>query len=287
MALKDLLVYLDQSDRAAGCLRLAGDLARRHQSRLTAVYMREKNAAQLREQSVAELSRGTPDAMTWTKRHIQQAIDEAGDRLSASLEDIKSKYGLEVEWRCLDGVASAVVPQHARFADLCVLSQDVSAADSATGYTFSEGLLFVTGRPVVFIPAKGSFDTLGQHILVAWNSSRASTRAVNDALSLLERADKVTVLAVNPEEFAKRYRSLPPQQMVEHLKRHGAAVEGVWLNDVPIDAISHVVMSEAHKLGADLIVAGAFGQPRLWEKMMGGVTRDLLARMTLPILMSY
>jgi len=100
MALKDLLVYVDQSDRAAGCLRLAGDLARRHQSRLTAIFMREKNAAQLREQGVAELSRGTPDAMTWTKRHIQQAIDEAGDRLSASLEEIKSEYGLEVEWRC-------------------------------------------------------------------------------------------------------------------------------------------------------------------------------------------
>ena len=74
--------------------------------------------------------------------------------------------------------------------------------------------------------------------------------------------------------------------MVEHLKRHGAAVEGVWLNDVPTDAISYVVMTGAHKRGADLIVAGAFGQPRL-EKMMGGVTRDLLARMTLPILMSY
>lgn len=287
MALKDLLVYVDQSDRADECLRLAGDLARRHQSRLTALYMREKNPAQLREQGVAELARDSADAMTWTKRHIQRAIDDAADRLRVSLEEIKSTFGVEVEWRCLDGVGSAVVPQHARFADMCVLSQDVSAADSTIGYTFSEELLFVTGRPVVFIPAEGFFDTLGRHILVAWNSSRASTRAVNDALSLVERADKVTVLAVNPEEFAKRYGALPPEQMVGHLRRHGAAVEGVWLNDIPTGSIAHVVMTEAHKLGADLIVAGAFGQPRLWEKMMGGVTRDLLAGMTLPILMSY
>jgi nucleotide-binding universal stress UspA family protein len=47
------------------------------------------------------------------------------------------------------------------------------------------------------------------------------------------------------------------------------------------------VQTEAHKVGADLIVAGAFGHPRLWEKLMGGVTRDLLARMSLPLLMSY
>jgi nucleotide-binding universal stress UspA family protein len=225
--------------------------------------------------------------MTWTKRHIQQAIDGAADRLRASLEGLKSEYDLEVEWRCLNGIASAVVPQHARFADLCILSQDVSAADSTTGYTFSEEMLFVTGRPVVFIPAVGSFKTLGRHVLIAWNSSRASTRAVNDALSVIEHADKVTVLAVNPEEFAKRYGALPPERMVENLRRHGAAVQGVWLNDIPTGSIAAAVLAEAHKLDADLIVAGAFGQPRLWEKMMGGVTRDLLARMTLPILMSY
>ncbi len=44
---------------------------------------------------------------------------------------------------------------------------------------------------------------------------------------------------------------------------------------------------EAHKVGVDLIVAGAFGHPRLWDKMMGGVTRDLLARMNQPVWMSY
>ena len=35
MALKDLLVHVDQSERAVLRLRLAADLARRHSSRLT------------------------------------------------------------------------------------------------------------------------------------------------------------------------------------------------------------------------------------------------------------
>ena len=208
-------------------------------------------------------------------------------RLRSALDAIGLEHGLEVEWRCLDGIASTLVPQHARFADLCVLSQDTSAVATATGYTFSEQLLFVTGRPVVFIPAQGTFDTLGRHVLVAWNSSRASTRAVNDALPLIERAEGVTLLAVNPAEFSERYGALPPQRMLEHLKRHGATVEGIWLNDIPTGSIAEVVQAQAHKVNADLIVAGAFGHPKLWEKMMGGVTRDLLARMTLPVLMSY
>jgi nucleotide-binding universal stress UspA family protein len=129
--------------------------------------------------------------------------------------------------------------------------------------------------------------TLGRHVLVAWNSSRAATRSVNDALPLIERAERVTVLAVNQVEFVERYGALPPENMIEHLRRHGAAVKGVWLNDISPELIADVVQAEAQKAGADLIVAGAFGHPRLWEKLMGGVTRDLLARMSLPLLMSY
>lgn len=287
MALKDLLVYVDQSEHAAKRLRLAADLARRHGSRLTAIYVREMNPAQMDAQRIAELGLGSAEAIERTNQCIRKSIDEMSERLRSELEDLQREYGLEVEWRCLDGMASILVPQHARFADLCVLSQDGSAVNSATGYTFSEQLLFVTGRPVVFVPTRGSFDTLGRNILIAWNSSRASTRAVNDALPLIECAERVTVLAVNPAEFAARYGALPPQQMVEHLRRHGAAAEGIWLDEVPAASIADTVLAEAHKVGADLIVAGAFGHPKLWEKFMGGVTRDLLARMTLPVLMSY
>ena len=287
MALRDLLVYVEQSDRAVERLRLAADLARRHGSRLTAIFVRELNQGQMHDQCVAELGLGSAAAMGETHERIQSSIDERATLLRNTLEKLGRAGGFEVEWRCLDGRSSILVPQHARFADLCILSQEGSASVDATGYSFSEQLLFMSGRPVVFVPAGGSFDTLGRHILVAWNSSRASTRAVNDALPLIERADQVTVLAVNAADFAKRYQALPPQQMVEHLRRHGAAVEGIWRNDVPIASIADTVLAEAQKVSADLIVAGAFGHPKLWEKLMGGVTRDLLARMNVPILMSY
>ena len=52
-------------------------------------------------------------------------------------------------------------------------------------------------------------------------------------------------------------------------------------------AIADRLQTEAIELGADLIVAGAFGHPRLWEKMLGGVTRDLMVRMSLPVFMSH
>src|ERR1700690_2271950 len=128
MALKDVLVYLDQSAHALERLRLAVDLARRHQSRLMALYVRELNPAQRHEQSTAELGQGSSEAIRQTNQHIQQSITAATERLLSAIEEAKREYKLEIEWRCLDGVGSTLVPQHTRFADLCIVSQDVPAA---------------------------------------------------------------------------------------------------------------------------------------------------------------
>ena len=81
--------------------------------------------------------------------------------------------------------------------------------------------------------------------------------------------------------------ALPGDHIVEHLRRHGAAADAVRIDDVPPDSVADRLQAEARALGADLIVAGAFGHPRLWEKLLGGVTYDLLARMSLPIFMSH
>ena len=280
-------MYVDREESALVRLRLAADLARRHGSRLTVLYVREWSPAQLDERKTAELGLASAKELDRFDQLIEASIDEAAERLRSALETFKAEHGLEAEWRCLNGVASVVVPQHARYADLCVLGQDTAAGTDSIGYSFSEQLLFVTGRPVLFIPAFGVFETLGRHIAVAWNSSRASALAVNDALPLIERAEQTTVITINPADFIERHGAPPAEQIVEHLRRHSASVEGIKLKNVPPESIADALQAEAHKTGADLVVAGAFGHPRLWEKLLGGVTRDLLARMSLPIMMSH
>jgi hypothetical protein len=51
----------------------------------------------------------------------------------------------------------------------------------------------------------------------------------------------------------------------------------------PTKSASRSLAAEACGCGADLLFAGAFGHPRLWEKMLGGVAHDLMARMSLPL----
>jgi nucleotide-binding universal stress UspA family protein len=269
VALKDLLVHVDQTEGAFVRLRLAADLAYRHASRLTALCIKELNRAQIEAQNTAELGLAPCEQIDRMNRCFDKSINDAAEHLHASLEKLGRERHIETEWRCLDGTTSVVVAQHARYADLCILSQDAPSCVNSAAYGFSESLLFITGRPVLLIPAAGSFQTLGRHILVAWNSSRASARAVNDALPLIERAERTTVLTVNPTDFIEKHHALSPERMVAHLRRHNASVEGVRLVEARSGSIADAVLAEAHKVGADLVVAGAFGHPKLWEKLLG------------------
>jgi nucleotide-binding universal stress UspA family protein len=192
-----------------------------------------------------------------------------------------------VEWRLADGDAKRVLPQYARYADLCVLDAEIPAASTAAGYRFSEEMLFVAGRPVLLVPRTSSRATLGAHVAVAWNSSRAAARALNDALPLLERSDRITVIAINPGDFIGLHGSLPLEKLLVHLRRHGISAQCVELADVPSAEIADTLQQRARALGADLLVAGAHGQMWLRDVLLGSVTRDLLARLRLPVMMSH
>ena len=286
MGPKDLLVHVDASAAALVRLRLGADLASRHGARLIALYAREWTEEQRHERSVAEMGLVSYKQMHRLNRRIEALIDSESAPLRSMLEALGREYGVTTEWRCLAGSASDLVAQHARYADLCIVGHDAAAADGPDHYSFSEKLLFLTGRPVLFIPPVAPRETLGSRIVVAWNSSRAAARAVHDALPLMERAEWTMVITVNPADFIDRRGALPVERMIENLERHGVSTELVRIDGVPKSSIADVIQAKAHEFAADLLVAGAFGHPRLWEKLFGGVTRDLLDRMSLPVLMS-
>jgi nucleotide-binding universal stress UspA family protein len=218
---------------------------------------------------------------------IAASIKVVADRLQTTLNELISDHDLEASLLNIDGPAAVAVPQYARYADLCILGQNEPEGPASVDYTFSEQLLFVTGRPVLFVPSEHSYKMLGHHIVVAWNSSRPAARSLNDALPIIERADRTTIVMINPSDFIDTHEGPPGEQLAEHLTRHAATVDIKRIENIAHGAIADRLQAEARALGADLMVAGAFGHPRLWEKMLGGVTHDLITRMRLPIFMSH
>ena len=76
------------------------------------------------------------------------------------------------------------------------------------------------------------------------------------------------------------------ERIVRHLARHGieAEPEGNPRGGI---SISDVLLSRAADLSADMIVAGAYHHSPPRENLLGGVSRDLLDHVTVPVLMSH
>ena len=77
----------------------------------------------------------------------------------------------------------------------------------------------------------------------------------------------------------------PGADVALYLAPHGAQVdvERATSRGRPI---AEVILSRAVERGVDLIVIGAYSHPRWTEIIFGGVTRTLLTRMPVPILVS-
>ena len=123
-------------------------------------------------------------------------------------------------------------------------------------------------------------------MLVAWNASRAATRAINDAMPLLAGAETVTVLCVDPDEDSRAHGEVPGMDIAAHLARHGvkASVESTVSGGI---GVGNALLSRASDIGADLLVMGAYGHTRVRELLLGGATRTILKSMTLPVLMAH
>jgi len=134
-------------------------------------------------------------------------------------------------------------------------------------------LLLRSGAPTLVVPDGWTYRPLGRNIVVAWNGSRESTRAVHDAMPLLEKAEKVVVFA-----FSSRMSSLKSsaEALIAHLHRHGVeAGLSDWTNTGDISAVE-ALFASLDTQDSDLVVAGGFGHSRIYEGLFGGVSLDLL-----------
>lgn len=171
---------------------------------------------------------------------------------------------------------------HARSADLAIVGQtDPEAPLGVVNRDLPERTVLASGRPVLVVPYAGQFETLGSNVLAAWNDSREAARALADALPMLQRAQKVTVLTQRGADAAEPELGLLESWLARHAVRCGAAHEVSNLD------FGDLLLSRAADLGTDLIVMGCYGHARFTERVLGGATRSLLKQMTVPVLMAH
>lgn len=137
--------------------------------------------------------------------------------------------------------------------------------------------LFDGGRPVMLIPMNKQID-IGKKVVISWNCTTESSRAVFAALPILKQASDVTILTVE-----KVITDGPSgEQVSELLASHGIDAKPVTISGDE-KKIGDSILDFSQSVDADLIVKGAYTQSRLREIIFGGATRHLMLHSEIPI----
>ena len=171
--------------------------------------------------------------------------------------------------------------------DLLVLSQpDPAGRDAAHRRDQLDQVVLRSAAPTLVLPFAGRAPLAADNVLVAWDGSHGAARAVAGALPLLRRAGRVCLVRCDtPVEVDADVESSGFDQPRDWLGRHGVRIDA-RLEHAGLD-VGATLLACASDVGADLLVMGAWGQPRWAERLVGGVTRTVLSRMTIPVLMSH
>jgi len=280
MSYRSILVHLDESARCAHRTEIAAGLALKH-----AAHLRGLAPAGLVNlpARVTPLASGSPNYLELA----QAGLDERATALVREFEQRVRAIGVEsFDGRVDEDDTVSSLVQHAGVHDLVVLSQtDRSAPSSRLDVAIPEQVLMHGGTATLVVPAAGRFEQIGLDVVVAWNATRESTRAVRDAMPMLRRAKRVHLMCLERERDLRHVSRLQLNDARDWLVRHGVELH---IHQEPVRGdVGEALLSRADDLGADLVVMGGYGHSRMTEFLLGGVTRRLLAQMSMPILISH
>jgi nucleotide-binding universal stress UspA family protein len=204
----------------------------------------------------------------------------------ARFEQAAKRAGISMETRIIDTSVAGAADQIGRIArrfDLAVVGQP-GRKPSFPDQVVDEAVLFESGRPVIFVPFVQTRGVKLDRIMVCWDGSRVASRAVADAMPLLEKAKQVEIVIISDKPA--KDNEVPGADLGQHLARHGLKVDIKRITSPDTDVPS-TILSYAADSSADMIVMGGYGHSRLREFVLGGATRGLLESMTVPVLMSH
>ncbi|MFM5894645.1 MAG: universal stress protein [Novosphingobium sp.] len=201
-----------------------------------------------------------PYGGTYVARDALEAAIKADDALAAALEgrftggDVPFDV-LKTEGAPLDAMLSA-----AKLADLVVISRTCG---------FAGDLAIEADCPVLVLGSAALAVPVGTAV-VAWDGGLQGARALRAAVPLLAGCSDVHLVTVS-EAAGKEF---PATESLRYLARHGISAE---LHELArAGSVEATIANEVARLGASLLVMGAYSHTRLREFLFGGVTRHFL-----------
>lgn len=278
---RDIAVVLTQTPGEETSLNVAASLARRFGGELEVLQVLAMPAPVTDAWALMP----DPDLMARYAR-----IREAAAKRTVDLDGRMKSLGVTGRVHVLEALFDSppdVAAAGARRTDLAVISRPANApADAALVHRYFAGLLLESGRPVLVVPTTCDVALPPRHAVVAWSETRECARAVHDALPLLEAAEVVDIVMVDPVPTGFEGADAFGTSLAAHLSRHGVATR-IVTDKSRGRPVSRIILDRASRARAQLIVAGGYGHSRLREWALGGTTRELFLDSAIPVLFAH
>jgi nucleotide-binding universal stress UspA family protein len=282
MGLKDILVHIDAEGSSASSDKrreFALALAAAHDAHLTAIIF-------ALEPTIPPMIMGeVPGSLLESQR--EKSV-EAGQEAAEAFTAAADRAGVRSDVRlinCTEAAAAPTLAVHGRTADMIIVGQEEPEDTFAVRELLIEAALFESGRAVLVVPYIGVQAPAFHHVMVAWDGRREASRAANEAMPMLKKADDVSVIIVG-DDAPSAHGGEPGADLALHLARHDLQVNIKRIGDAGID-IGNALLSHASDMEADLLVMGGYGHSRFRQFVFGGTTNSILSSMTVPVLMAH
>lgn len=289
MTIKKLLVPVTDPEAAASPLAAAFAVASQFDAHVEVLHVR----ADPRNEIMAYVGEDMSGPM------VQEVLEVAEARAADLAEKARKQFedacalaqvpiaetapgpgGVSASWHEETGYGESWIERCGRLADLTVIQRPTAAEDIVTRRAVETAILG-TGRPLLVTPPSVP-ETIGGNIAIAWNGSAEAAHSVGTAIPFLVKATSVTVLSADKGQTPGPGAA----ELIDYLSWHGikatataVAVEG--------GSTGSALLAAASSAGADLMVMGAYTHSRMREMIMGGVTRRVLEKTDIPVLMAH
>lgn len=287
---KTILAAASGGSASAGTIELACGLARRFDARLEGFHAKADPYDLLKYDTAIGAS--------FTDTFVEKFIADA-DRLAKTVEAdfvaTAKRHGMQVGprpanalprpigasavWNVETGYGPALVARRARFFDLAVLGRSGRVIEEPYSDAAEEALLR-SGRPVLLAPAVAP-TSIGDRIVIGWNGSAESVRAMTAALPFLAAARETIIVSVGDQHLESGRSAIDYLAWHDIKARHEAVVTAAGLG------VGQQLLRTAAELGANLVAIGAYGHMPWRELLFGGATREVISASLMPVLLTH
>lgn len=276
MAIKNLLIAYNGGPASDAALTYAIAVSKKYDAHLTGVLAH----------GVSKVSRNIP---SWFSSDMQASIRGV---LAQKAVEIEAKFRKaakgevpegKTHWIEVGGNPDQTVSDYAMLHDLTIVGQYENLVEADELELHPDRITHTSGRPVVLVPKSYTDVRLDTDAVLAWDGNRTATQALSAAMLVLETKKKVTVVTVESPHLGTPLQGI---DVTTVLARHGVEAEHLQMAN-PKGSVADAVLGVCRDAGAGLLVMGAYERSRLGQEFIGGVTKEVIRKTHIPVLMCH